>query len=113
MPHVKLEFSQGLEAQHDMQALCRTVFDTLAAIPDFDPPTIKIRATPVPYSYIGTQPQSFVHATVLLMDGRDAATRKTVTHAVLNTLNTALPDVGSLTVQDVEMDRASYAKRVL
>ncbi|WP_282169145.1 5-carboxymethyl-2-hydroxymuconate Delta-isomerase [Ruegeria atlantica] len=112
MPHVTLEFSKGIEQVHDIQTICDQLFAVLAEHPEFDAETIKIRATPVEYYRLGTDPQSFVHATLLLMQGRDEATRSELTVAILEILSAALPEVGSITVQDVQMNRASYAKRV-
>ncbi|CUH42122.1 5-carboxymethyl-2-hydroxymuconate Delta-isomerase [Ruegeria atlantica] len=84
----------------------------LAEHREFDAETIKICAIPVEYYRIGTDPQTFVHATLLLMQGRDEATRSELNAAVLEVLSAALPEVGSITVQDVQMNRASYAKRL-
>ncbi|WP_109313405.1 5-carboxymethyl-2-hydroxymuconate Delta-isomerase [Ruegeria sp. AU67] len=112
MPHVTLEFSKGIEQVHDIQKICDQLFAVLAEHPEFDAETIKIRAKPVEYYRLGTDPQSFVHATLLLMQGRDEATRSELTVAILEVLSAALPEVGSITVQDVQMNRASYAKRV-
>jgi len=93
--------------------VCDDLFETLAGHDAFDAPTIKIRATAVEFFRIGTEPQTFVHATLLLMGGRDEATRTHLNQTIIEVLGKALPDVGSITVQDVEMTRASYAKRVL
>ena len=113
MPHISLEFSKGLEETHDTQEACEALFETLANHGAFDRGAIKIRAKPVEFFRIGTEPQTFVHATLLLMDGRDAAIKAQITQTVLATLERVFPAVGSLTVQDVEMSRATYAKRVL
>lgn len=112
MPHVTLEFSAGIEKTHDVQAICDQLFSVLAEHPEFDADTLKIRAIPVAYYRIGSNPQSFVHATLLLMRGRDEATRTALNAIILDILAEALPEVGSITVQEVEMNRASYAKRL-
>jgi len=114
MPQVVIEFSKGLEQSHDIQALCENLFEALAAEDEVtDPSTVKIRARPVEFFRNGTEPPSFAHATLLLLDGRDEATRKHLNHRILGVMEAALSDVGSLSVQDVEMSRATYAKRVL
>lgn len=114
MPHVSIEFSKGLEKTNDMQLVCNQLFEVLAAQDAFqDPSVIKIRATPVAFFRIGSEPQSFVHATLLLMAGRDEKTRTHLNNTILQVLSKALPNVGSITVQDVEMTRATYAGRVL
>lgn len=113
MPHVSIEFSEGIEQTHNIQLLCEEMFRVLAAQDAFDEPTIKIRATPVKYFCIGTEPQTFAHATLLLMAGRDQNIRAHLNKTILDVLNKALPDVGSLTVKDIEMTRETYAGRVL
>jgi 5-carboxymethyl-2-hydroxymuconate isomerase len=114
MPHVTIEFSKGLEQSNDIQAVCDKLFAVLSAQDAFEAPSaIKIRATPVAYFRIGSEPQTFVHATLLLMKGRDELTRNHLNRTILETLDKALPGVGSITVQDVEMTRATYAGRVL
>ncbi|SDW15667.1 5-carboxymethyl-2-hydroxymuconate isomerase [Ruegeria halocynthiae] len=112
MPHVTLEFSQGLDQAHDFQAICEQLFSVLAKHEEFDASALKIRATPVQYYRIGTDPQTFVHATLLLMQGRDEVTRTQLNTIILDVLSAAMPEVGSITVQEVEMNRASYAKRL-
>ncbi len=113
MPHVAIEFSKGLEAAHDMQSVCEEVFAALAAHEAFDnPAVIKIRATPFEFFRIGSEPQTFVHATVMLMKGRDEATRADINRTVLAALDRAMPEVGSITVKDHEMSRETYAGRV-
>ncbi len=113
MPHVSIEFSKGLEQTYDIQSVCDQLFSVLADQDAFDAPTIKIRATSVEFFRIGTEPQTFVHATLLLMEGRDELTRTQLNKTIIEVLGKALPNVGSITVQDVEMTLASYAKRVL
>ena len=113
MPHVSIEFSKGIEQTTDIQSVCNQVFAALADQDVFDAPTIKIRATSVEFFRIGSEPQTFVHATLLLMEGRDELTRTHLNKTILEVLGKALPNVGSITVQDVEMTRTTYAGRVL
>jgi 5-carboxymethyl-2-hydroxymuconate isomerase len=114
MPHVSIEFSDGLEQNYDIQLLCKNVFAALADQPDFpNPAAIKIRAQPVSFFCLGSGIQTFVHATFSLLSGRDEPTRKRLNLVILNALENALPDVASLTVQDVQMSNVTYAKRVL
>ncbi|WP_227511471.1 5-carboxymethyl-2-hydroxymuconate Delta-isomerase [Tritonibacter mobilis] len=114
MPHVSIEFSKGLEQTYDIQSLCGRLFAALAEQNAFeDPAAIKIRASPVEFFRIGSEPQTFVHATLLLMRGRDQLTRTHLNKTILEVISNALPDVGSITVKDVEMTRATYAARVL
>lgn len=112
MPHVTLEFSKSLDDTHDFQMICERLHAVLAKHDEIDASALKIRAAPIAYSYIGTQPQTFVHATLLLMRGRDEPTRAELNAIILDVLAQTMPEVGSITVQDVEMTRATYAKRL-
>lgn len=110
MPHVLIEFSKGIEQQHDMQLICDQLYEALAVHREFDPDALKIRATRQDYFRIGTEPQSFVHATLLLMQGREEAVRLELNQIILDVLRAGLPDVGSITVQESELVRATYLK---
>ncbi|HSG55600.1 MAG TPA: 5-carboxymethyl-2-hydroxymuconate isomerase, partial [Paracoccaceae bacterium] len=99
MPHVTIEYSETLDASHDLHAMCEDMFQALAAHPAIpQPETLKIRALPCPFSRIGTTPNSFVHATLGLLPGRDDATKADLAQTILEALDKALPDVGSLSV---------------
>ena len=114
MPHVSIKFSEGLEQTNDIQSICNDVFTALADQGSFpNAAAIKVRAVPVAYFGVGTDPQTFAHATLSLMSGRDDATRLRLNQTILGVLEKALPDVASLTVQEIEMTAATYAKRVL
>jgi 5-carboxymethyl-2-hydroxymuconate isomerase len=113
MPHLSIEFSEGIERDHDMQTVCATLFTELSKSPAFEASDIKVRAKPAPYFCIGTTPQTFVHATLLLMEGRDETTRRTLNGTIIKTLRELLPSVGSITVQDLELTRATYLKSLL
>lgn len=114
MPHIVIDYSEGLDETHDLPALCRAVFDAAADTGVFpDIPSIKVRARPCPHFLLGSDPQSFAHADVGLLDGRTEDQKATVTHAVLSAMDAHLPGVGSLTVDIYDMSRATYAKRTL
>lgn len=113
MPHVSIEFSNGISKVHDMQHICEELFLSLSNDPAFVPSELKIRAMPIDYYRLGSDPQSFVHATLLLLEGRDVPTKKRLNTTILNTLRKHLPDVGSITVQEREITRETYQKSLL
>ncbi len=114
MPHIIVEYAGHLDETHCMNTMCKTLFDAAAASGVFpDISAIKVRAMPCPFSLIGTEPQSFAHVTIRLLAGRDDAVKADLTRAILATLDQALPEVGSLSVDIKDIDTASYAKRTL
>ena len=110
MPHLTIEHSQDVAAS---QALVDDLYDALAAHPAVPrPESLKIRTLPCTHHRIGTDPQSFAHAHLALLPGRDGPTKAVLAQLVLDRMAVHLPDVGSLSV-DVSELSAAYAKRVL
>lgn len=113
MPHIVIEHSPKLEASHDLQGLCDALWDSFASHPEItSPDTVRVRTIPATASRTGIEPQTFAHATLLLLPGRDEPTRRELAEVVLNTLDEFLADVGSLTVR-VDHLEPPYIKRVL
>ncbi len=113
MPHIVIEHSRGLEDSHDLQAVCDTLWDTFAHHSAITAPdTVRIRTIAATASRIGVEPQTFAHATLLLLPGRSEDTRKELAQMILDALTTALPDVGSLTVRLDHLNQP-YLKRML
>lgn len=113
MPHIVIEHSKGLDTSHDLQALCDGLWDSFAAHPSVKgPPTVRVRTIAATAGRIGVEPQSFAHATLLLIPGRDAATRAELAGMVMAALEAHLPDVGSLTVRLTDLN-PPYLKRML
>lgn len=110
MPHVIIEHSTGVEG---LPALCAAIFDALAAhsaIPR--PETLKLRTFEAGTHLLGTRGQSFAHATLRLLPGRDADTKSDLVQVILGVMAEMLPDVHSLSVDLADLDPA-YATRVL
>ena len=113
MPNLTIEFSAGIEAEHDLDALCDALYEALAAHPAVpNPASIKIRTLPCPHWRIGTQPQSFAHGTLILYKGRDDDTKADMSATLLGVMDAHLPGIGSLSVDVGELG-AAYKKRVL
>lgn len=113
MPHLILDYSDGIDQTHDMQALCIALFDHLQADPALpDPASLKIRARPSPYSLSGAPQPGQLHATLWLLPGRDGNTKSRLADEILGVLAQHLTDVGSVSV-DIQELNAAYTKRVL
>ncbi|QGX96836.1 5-carboxymethyl-2-hydroxymuconate isomerase [Roseovarius faecimaris] len=113
MPHIVIEHSAGLESSHDLQALCDTLWERFAHHPHVNgPDTVRLRTIAATASRIGVDPQSFAHATLLLLPGRSDAVRQEMAEIILACLEEALSDVGSLTVRLTDLHQP-YLKRML
>ncbi|GAB4299501.1 MAG: hypothetical protein Kow0058_15260 [Roseovarius sp.] len=113
MPHIVIEHSAALAQTHDLQALCDDLWQRFAEHPSVSgPQTVRVRTIACGAGRIGVEPQSFAHATLLLLPGRDAATREALAKMTLDVLAAHLPDVGSLTVRLSDLN-PPYLKRML
>ncbi|MEL6990514.1 MAG: 5-carboxymethyl-2-hydroxymuconate isomerase [Pseudomonadota bacterium] len=113
MPHIIIEHSNGLEDSHDLQGLCDALWHDLAEHPAITAPdTVRTRTIAATASRIGIAPQTFAHATMLLLPGRSDETRAELAQLILDHLDRHLSDVGSLTVRLDEIQQP-YVKRML
>lgn len=113
MPHIVIEHSKGLEDSHDLQALCNDLWEKFAAhVSVKGPETVRTRTIAATAGRIGVKPQTFAHATLLLIPGRGEETRAELAQITLDTLLAHLPDVGSLTVRLTDLN-PPYLKRML
>ena len=115
MPHLVLEYSAELADSHNIAALVDDLFDTACAHPAFaaNPAAVKARSIACENARSGVTPQSFAHLTVCLLTGRTTEVRADLAEALLAVMDRHLPDVGSLSVEPVEMDTETYRKRAL
>lgn len=123
MPHLIIEYSrpadkamqatQKTAQKAKMQSLCDALFHMLAKhrhIPD--PRSLKIRAHPCDTFKTGHVNDSFAHAHLALLAGRDAKTKADLAACILACLQEHLPEFGSLSV-DISDLGPTYTKRIL
>ncbi|SLN11573.1 hypothetical protein ROA7450_00098 [Roseovarius albus] len=113
MPHLILEHSADLGKDHNLQALCDTMWNHVVAHPPVTgPETVRVRTIAASASRIGVEPQSFVHATLLLLPGRSDEVRQGIAQMVLDALDKELPEIGSISVRLDDL-KPPYLKRIL
>ncbi len=113
MPHIVIEHSKDLGQSHDLQALCDAIWENFAGHSSVTAPnTVRVRTIAAGASRIGVEPQTFAHATLLLLPGRSEEIRAELAQMTLDLLAQALPDVGSLTVRLTDLN-PPYLKRML
>jgi 5-carboxymethyl-2-hydroxymuconate isomerase len=113
MPHIVIEHSAGLQDSHDLQSLCDTIWQRFSDHHSVNgPKTVRVRSIAATASRIGVEPQSFAHATVLLLPGRSEEERSALAQITMDALQEALADVGSLTVRLTDLNQP-YLKRML
>lgn len=119
MPHLTLEYSQNLAPFPEAEVL-HAVNATLCAHPEVAQESdLKTRTVPVASFAIGTQPErrAFVHAQLRLLSGRTPEAKQALSALVLQALRPLVPRPDGvavqLSVEVVDMDRASYQKERL
>jgi 5-carboxymethyl-2-hydroxymuconate isomerase len=112
MPHLIIEFSQGQADEAQVEALLDAVHRAAAESGLFEASHIRVRALPLTLYRHGGGREHFIHAQCRLHAGRDEAQRRRLSGLVLQALQQQHWPARSITVEVVEMERATYAKYV-
>jgi 5-carboxymethyl-2-hydroxymuconate isomerase len=118
MPHLVLEYSENLE-QFDAAACLAIANAALVASGQFEEADIKSRAFCVAAFRVGSAPAgcAFIAARLSILSGRSLETKQDLSQRVLQALQQQfLSGAGfntQLSVEVIDIDRASYAKAVV
>lgn len=120
MPHLVIEITENVRLTCSQDELLDEANAALLASGQFQEPAIKSRCVTRGVYRLGVEPgdRGFVHATLSILDGRDLAVRKALGETVCEVIAEAVrpgTDGGTVdvTVEVVEMERASFAKKVV
>lgn len=113
MPHMIIEYARPMEETLSLTEVMDVAFGAGARSGVMDPADIKVRAIPYDHYRFEGGVTSFLHVTVKLLDGRTPAQKEHVALLMRADLADAFPEVGSISVDIRDMDRAAYRKRVL
>ena len=115
MPHLILEHDAALAETHDLPAMVDALFEAACAHPLFAkaPHDVKVRTVAFENGRSGLAAPGHAHLTIRLLTGRTSDQKQGVAQDMLAVLTRHLPDIGSLSVEPVEMDRDTYVKRAL
>lgn len=110
MPHCIIEHSPALSAH----SLNQSVFTGALASSLFDSEgrDIKVRSLAYDHYQTGKQVQDFVHVQLRILSGRSAEQKAKLSQAVMDELSSLHLQHTSITVEVIDMDRASYQKRL-
>ena len=107
MPHIIVEYSAALDGE--IPALLTTLHDTLAA-EGIDKARIKTRGVPLPHAVVGDNGLGgkMLHATLLLLEGRDVATKKQYADPLHAAMKAAAPENCAVTLEVRDMAADTY-----
>lgn len=110
MPHLIIEYSQQQAGPSQVERMLDAVHQAALQTELFEPAHIRVRAIPVNFYRTAGVPAHFIHAQCRIHGGRDAGQKSRLSQAVLAALKAQQWAATSITVEVVDMDRATYAK---
>jgi len=120
MPHLVIELTENTRLTCSQEELLDEANAALLSSGQFQEPDIKSRCVTLSTYRQGTEnvDRAFVHATLQIMDGRDQAVRKELAQLVCNAIAEMVRPGASgqnvqVTVNVVEMERATYTKQIV
>jgi 5-carboxymethyl-2-hydroxymuconate isomerase len=111
MPHIVIDFSEGLQDTADIQKMCLDIRDILSndtSIPA--PQNIRVRARAQKFYATGLKDQSFAHADFHMLEGRTVETKTHMCELVLGIMAKHLPSAASLSVYPYDIAKGGSAK---
>lgn len=111
MPHNIIEYSPSVEKH--INTIMNAVHQGTAASGLFKDNDIKTRAISYSHYNLGPESDSFIHVCCKILSGRNAEQKTALSHFILKELTELKLSNISLTVEIVDIDSASYAKRVI
>jgi len=120
MPHAIIEYSQSLaeSAKHKIspESLMASVFDGAKHSKLFDAADIKVRTIAFEHHLSGEIPETndrpFIHVTMKILSGRTLEQRTHLSECVMAALEQLKLESLSLTVEILDIEKASYIKRL-
>jgi 5-carboxymethyl-2-hydroxymuconate isomerase len=111
MPHLIIEYSDNLNC--DIPLLMEAVYNAAVKSGVMVSEDIKVRAHPYTHFRLAHNQQQFVHVSCRLLAGRTQQQKTGLSEIIRQKLSKILPDIYSLSVEIVDMEPASYKKRLL
>lgn len=108
MPHCIIEHSPNFYGESLNQGVYLGAFES--GLFSDDGSDIKVRSLTYDHYQTGENAQDFVHVTVKILSGRTAEDKQHLSHSVMQQLKQLSITNASLTVEIVDMDKASYSK---
>lgn len=120
MPHLIIEITENTRLTCSQEELLDEANAALLSSGQFQEPDIKSRCVTLGTFRQGTEQadRAFVHATLQILDGRDPAVRKQLGELVAGAIAEmvrpgAAGQTVQVTVNVVEMERATFAKQIV
>lgn len=110
MPHLIIEYPQDIIAAERVEATLGKVHQAALGTGLFEESHIRIRAIPLTHYRHGGKQEPFIHVQCRIHAGRPDEKKRQLSEAVLTVIRKEELPVKVITVEVVEMDKASYAR---
>lgn len=110
MPHLIIEYAETTVTDIQVDTMMEAVYQAAVDSGLFEEANIKTRAIPLRYHHLGRDGGGFIHVQCRIHQGRSEQQRRDLSQAVLAALQEIPLAVKVITVEVVEMERATYAK---
>ncbi len=109
MPHIIVEYSENLREDVNVPEIVTALHEALAA-EGIDKKRIKTRAIPYPVACIGEEGLGgkMIHATLLLLEGRDLPTKKQYGDPLYKIMQQSAPIDCAVTLEIRDMAKDTY-----
>ena len=112
MPHCVIEYTRDVEKDVDIKKLMETAFEAVDSSGLFDRKAIKARTIGYDNFMSGQDWDDYIHVSVKILSGRTPAQKQNLSNHMIEKLAPHVGKTKSLTVDIVDMDIDSYAKRI-
>lgn len=109
MPHLIIEYPQDI-VEEEVEEMLDKVHGAAVSTSLFEENHIRIRAIPLTHYRAGGKRESFIHVQCHIHDGRTDIQKRKLSETILSAIRKQGLEVKVITVEVMEMDRASYAK---
>ena len=110
MPHIIVEYAEQAITDQQIHSLLQVLHTAIAGSGLFEVSHIKTRAYPFrAFTHAGGS-DPYIHIQARIKSGRDADNKKRLAEAMLTGLKGLAIPVTVVTVEVIDMDRASYGK---
>ena len=110
MPHLIIEYAEALATAEQLRPMIDAVHQAAVASGLFEEENIKTRVRSVAFYRTGTGQDPFIHAQLRILSGRSQEQKKLLSEGVLAAIRKQGWAAKIITVEVVDMDRATYSK---
>jgi len=112
MPHIIVEYPEGIVDDQSVNAVLKTVHQSIADSGLFKANQVKARAYSFRHFTNAGGNDPYIHIQARIKSGRDADNKKRLGEVILSGLAAQNFQVSVVTVEIIDMDRDSYGKYV-